>query len=960
MDYDPSFKLYLTSKLPNPKYSPAIFGKAMVINYTVTLNGLEDQLLSVIVGFERKELEEQRKNLIAETFSNKHLLKDLEDSLLRELATSKGNMLDNTELIQTLDETKTKAKEVTEKLKVGEQTAIEIDRVRNGYRPAARRGALLFFVLSEMALINNMYQFSLSSFLDVFEICLKKSLPDAILEKRLNNIIDTLTYNIYNYACTGLFEKHKLLYSFQMCTKIQKDKQTLTQLEIDFFLKGNISIEKSSKKKPFEWITDQTWSDVLKLASIKQVYGKLPEALSSQEDEQKWRDWMDSDAPENWKLLPGGFAESATDFEKLMLLRCFRVDRVVRAVTDYVIKTMHTKYVQPPVVNFEAIFEQSSPNSPIVFILSPGSDPASDLQKFAERSNFATNRLKFLAMGQGQEAPAFAALDTAISRGHWLMLQNCHLLVKFLRDLEKRVEQINKPHPDFRLWITTESIPDFPIGILQRSFKVVTEPPNGLKLNLKSTYHKLPNYVLTQCDHPTYRPLMYVLAFFHAIVQDRRKFGKIGWNCHYDFNESDFMVCTEILSTYLNKAMATIDEDQAMPWGSLKYLIGEVMYGGRAIDSYDRRILSTYMNEYFGDFIFDTFQPFHFYQNEDVDYIIPSDSGNKDSFLEFIEELPLAVTPEVFGLHPNAEIGYYTSAARDMWSNLIELQPQDVDSGGGISRDELIAKRAIDIEKSLPVLFDLDLVKKSITDVTPQKVVLFQELERWNKLVQKMKSSLAELQRALIGEVGMSSELDDLAKALFNGQLPDMWKILAPPTKKNLASWIEHFHRRFSQYDNWVKTANEPSVMWLSGLHIPESYLSALVQATCRKNGWPLDRSTLYTKVTKWDKPEDVNERVSGCLITGLFLEGAQWNQESQCLVKQPPKQLLQELPVLRVIPIESHKLKLHGTLETPVYITSDRRNAMGEGLVFEANLATKNHPSHWILQGVALTLNDD
>lgn len=932
----------------------------MVINYTVTLKGLEDQLLSVIVGFERKELEEQRENLIADTFANKRLLKDLEDSLLLELATSKGNMLDNTELINTLDETKTKAKEVTEKLKIGEQTAIEIDRVRNGYRPAARRGALLFFVLSEMALINNMYQFSLSSFLEVFQICLKKSLPDAILEKRLNNIIDTLTHNIYNYACTGLFEKHKLLFSFQMTTKIQKDQNKLTQTEIDFFLKGNISIEKAARKKPYDWLPDQSWQDVLKLASLKKVFEKLPDALEKTADEKIWKSWIDSDCPENWKGLPEAMIDSTTDFEKLMMLRCFRVDRVVRAVTDYVINTMGAKYVQPPVVNFEAIFEQSSPNSPIVFILSPGSDPASDLQKFAERFNFASNRLKFLAMGQGQEAPAFAALDTAISRGHWLMLQNCHLLVKFLRDLEKKLEMITKPHPDFRLWITTESIPDFPIGILQRSFKVVTEPPNGLKLNLRSTYHKLPHHILSQCDHPSYRPLMYVLAFFHAIVQDRRKFGKIGWNCHYDFNESDFMVCTEILSTYLNKAMDNLNEDQAMPWGSLKYLIGEVMYGGRAIDSYDRRILQTYMNEYFGDFIFDTFQPFHFYANEHVDYIIPEDSGNKDSFLEFIEELPLAVSPEVFGLHPNAEIGYYTSAARDMWKNLIELQPQDDNSGGGISRDEHISNRAADIQKKLPVVFDLDVIKREIVDVTPQKVVLLQELERWNKLVNKMKSSLFDLQRALKGEVGMSSDLDELAKALFNGQLPDMWRKLAPATKKSLAGWMDHFLRRYDQYYKWVDSGNEPNVMWLSGLHIPESYLSALVQYTCRKNKWPLDRSTLYTQVTKWEKPDDVNERVSGCLVTGLFLEGAQWDMQNQCLVKQPPKQLLQELPVLRVIPIESHKLKLHGTLETPVYTTSDRRNAMGVGLVFEANLATKCHSSHWILQGVALTLNDD
>lgn len=78
----------------------------------VTLKGLEDQLLSVLVAFERRELEEQREHLIQETSENKNLLKDLEDSLLRELATSTGNMLDNVELVQTLEETKSKAMEV--------------------------------------------------------------------------------------------------------------------------------------------------------------------------------------------------------------------------------------------------------------------------------------------------------------------------------------------------------------------------------------------------------------------------------------------------------------------------------------------------------------------------------------------------------------------------------------------------------------------------------------------------------------------------------------------------------------------------------------------------------------------------------------------------------------------------------------------------------------------------------
>ena len=106
----------------------------------------------------------------------------------------------------------------------------------------------------------------------------------------------------------------------------------------------------------------------------------------------------------------------------------------------------------------------------------------------------------------------------------------------------------------------------------------------------------------------------------------------------------------------------------------------------------------------------------------------------------------------------------------------------------------------------------------------------------------------------------MSNELDDLAKALFNGQLPSMWRRLAPLTKKNLGNWMDHFFKRNSQYSSWINEG-DPNVMWLSGIHIPESYLTALVQATCRKNGWPLDKSTLYTQVTTFESPEDVTER---------------------------------------------------------------------------------------------------
>jgi len=617
---------------------------------------------------------------------------------------------------------------------------------------------------------------------------------------------------------------------------------------------------------------------------------------------------------------------------------------------------MGEKYVTPPVVTFEAILEQSSPISPVVFILSPGSDPASDLMKLADRTGFGGNRLKFLAMGQGQEKAALQLLDTAITRGQWLMLQNCHLLVNWLIDLEKALEKIQKPHPEFRLWLTTEPTPKFPVGILQRSFKVVTEPPNGLKLNLRQTFVKIPSQALQDCSHKAYPELVFVLAFFHAVVQERRKYGKIGWNIPYDFNESDFRVCMELIKTYLDKSM---EIDGKIPWSSLKYLIGEVMYGGRAIDEFDRRIINTYMDEYMGDFIFDSFQPFFFYKDKEISYNIPKES-TRDKFLEYIDSLPLANTPCVFGLHSNAEIGYFTNAAKDMCSYMIELQPQTSSSDGGISREQYIEKVASDIEEKLPVLFELDRIRKQLGEITPTAVVLLQELERFNALIFKMKMSVMTLKRALAGEVGMSAELDEVAKALFNGQIPASWRRLAPDTLKSLGNWIAHFERRYTQYMEWIEKG-EPAVMWLSGLHIPESYLTALVQATCRKNGWPLDKSTLYTTVTQHVRAGDVREKLhNGCYVEGLYLEGGTWDVENSCLRKSKPKILVEELPILKVIPIEAHRLKLQNTFRTPVYTTSERRNAMGVGLVFEADITTKEHNSHWVLQGVALMLNAD
>jgi dynein heavy chain len=173
------------------------------------------------------------------------------------------------------------------RLRLASKTSRDIEKLRDGYRPAAKRGAILFFVLSEMSLINTMYQYSLTSYLDVFEFSLRKSIPDANLERRLKNIMSTLTLNVYNYGCTGIFEKHKLLFSFDITIKLEQDRGNLTPDELDFFIKGNLSLEKSKRKKPFSWIHDSTWEDCVRLSRDYPQFNTLLDDI--EHNESAWK-----------------------------------------------------------------------------------------------------------------------------------------------------------------------------------------------------------------------------------------------------------------------------------------------------------------------------------------------------------------------------------------------------------------------------------------------------------------------------------------------------------------------------------------------------------------------------------------------------------------------------------------------------------------------------------------------
>ncbi|ETN24636.1 hypothetical protein PPTG_00868 [Phytophthora nicotianae INRA-310] len=535
---------------------------------------------------------------------------------------SSGNILDNEELIATLDETKNKATEISAKLELASFTKDEITKAREVYTPVALRGSIMYFAMAALATIMKMYEISLASFLTVFHTALETAKRDVVLEKRLRFMVQSITEMMYDYTCTGIFERHKLMFSFQMTCMIMSASGELSRAELDFFLKGDTSLDAASQPKPEDltWVSGAGWKDLLCLSKLGEEGGVFASLMSDFKTKtSEWKAWYDLEAPE-LADLPCGYSDKLSSLQKLLVFRCFRQDRVYNAMKLFVIATMSEKFVQPPVLDYARIYSQSAATSPIVCILSPGADPQSDIQTLGDEYGFSGHRFKFLALGQGQGPLAEQMLEAGASRGHWVLLQNCHLLASWLRTLEKMLLAMTKPHKDFRLWLTTEPTDRFPLGILQRSLKVVTEPPDGLKQNMRSLYSKLDQTMLDECPHPAFRSVVYVLCFLHAVVLERRKYGKIGWNVSYDFNESDFTISRKLLSLYLYKAYE--DQDEQLPWGSLKYLIGDAMYGGRVSDDYDRRILTTYLSEYMGDFLFDDCQRFYF-SRSGFDYVLP-------------------------------------------------------------------------------------------------------------------------------------------------------------------------------------------------------------------------------------------------------------------------------------------------------------------------------------------------
>ncbi|CAF3510924.1 unnamed protein product [Rotaria socialis] len=950
IEYSRDFRFYITTKLRNPHYLPEASVKVTLINFMITAEGLQDQLLSIVAAKEKPELEEQKNTLIIQSAENKRKQKEIEDTILEVLSSSAGNLLENETAIQILSSSKKISEEIEAKQKIAEETQKEIEFTRQGYLPVAKHSTILFFCISDLANIDPMYQYSLVWFINLYVMSIENSQKSTDLQERIQKLNAHFTESIYRNVCRSLLERHKLLFSFILCVQIGKGRGEVDDNIWRFLLTGGVGLDNPYPNPASDWLNDKSWSEIVRGSDLPALRGLMAHV---KENPNKWKTLYDSPTPHE-QSYPDDF-NNLSSLERLLVLRLFRPDKIVPAVQQYIIKQMGHQFVEPPTFDLPGSYADSSAVTPLIFVLSPGADPMMALLKFGETMGVFDERIKTVSLGQGQGPYAQSLITEGVQKGTWVILQNCHLAASWMPKLERICEELlvpGKVNNEFRLWLTSYPSDLFPVTILQNGIKMTNESPKGLRANLLRSYLNDPvndQTFFNGCNKPEkWRKFLFGLCFFHGLVQERRQFGPLGWNIPYFFDESDLRISLRQLQMFLN-------DYEDLPLEAILYLFGECNYGGRVTDDKDRRLLMSLLSVCINAEVvyMDKYQ-----FSESGTYYVPTD-GPHQNYVDYIRTLPLNPLPEVYGFHSNADITKDQQETQTLFDSILLTLPKQTTGGEGRTPSVVMDELAADILSKLPADFDTEAIGKKYPVLYNESMntVLRQEIIRYNRLTSEVRKTLADLRKAIKGLVLMSSELEEVFNAMFIGKVPNAWAAKSYPSLKPLGSYLNDLMARLKFLQNWIQNG-PPFVFWISGFFFTQSFLTGVLQNYARKYTIPIDKLAFEFDVLQEDndmpnKPDD------GAYIKGLFLEGARWNKTTRVIDESLPKVLFDALPIIWLRPGITENFATVNTYSCPVYKTSARRGVLSTtghstNFVLLIELPSDKTKRHWINRGVA------
>ena len=457
-------------------------------------------------------------------------------------------------------------------------------------------------------------------------------------------------------------------------------------------------------------------------------------------------------------------------------------------------------------------------------------------------------------------------------------------------------------------------------------------------------------------------------------------------NCiPYEFNTSDL----EASLTFLEKHCFSTT---GLSWPTVRYMVSQVQYGGRITDDMDAVLFQTFAKLWLSPEIFKddfTFSSSHF------TYSIPQ-SDSIEGYRAYISTFPPHDSPEIFGLHVNADLTFGTNEALYILNTISDTQPKESGAKAGAkTREETVFEKADELLALCPKQYKDDEVRELVRKRSklenefvlgykpeekvdgfsiPLNIFLYQEITRLNRTIANVRSTLTDLKSAINGEIIMTPELQAALTFVFNEKPPKHWYTDASGSEiawylPSLALWFAGLLDREKQLSQWLQSTR-PITYWLTGFFNPQGFLTATRQEITRRHKaekWALDDVVLVATVTEHSDLRRIKyPPAEGVYIHGLYLEGASWDKrEGGRLSESHAKELYTPLPVLLVTAVTSkqaEKLYSGGKddarwYDCPVY-TKPKRT--GLNYVFSVKLRTSVDPEHWVLRGVALLCSKD
>jgi len=658
IDFSPSFQLYLSTRDPSAAFAPDVCSRTTFINFTVTRSSLQTQSLNDVLKAERPDVDKRRTNLVKMQGEFDTNLRQLEKRLLQALNESRGNILDDDNVIQTLETLKKEAAVITKKVAETEGVMVEVERITHGYSQIANACSAIFALLEQLHHLNHAYRFSLQYFLDIFNFVLHHNhhlTNKTDYQERSEIILKDIFVETYRRTSLSLLQKDRITLAMLLVRAMPFDLDR-TALELILDDRPQSSGGNSS---------NASQEDVLAAVRRQSVFKQqLIDPSSS-----SWKQFMSAERAEHcvpviWDVQDNPVNEN---LYKLLLVKFARPDRFLPAAETLVISVLGPEIFQGS-DDLGMIVEQVTSSIPIALCSNPGFDASYKVDALVEKQKATCANV---AMGSEESvASADKAITSAASNGSWVLIKNVHLAPQWLQSLEKRMSAL-KAHSDFRLFLSMESSPKIPVNLIRASRSLVYEQPAGIRANMKDTLTVL-------SDRGTRTPvekgrLYLLLCFLHALVQERLRYAPtLGWKGLWEFNDSDYECCSFIIDSWID-SIAQGRSNVApvkLPWDLIRTLIAE-MYGGKIDDEGDFSLLK--------DIVSKIFDPAAYENDHELVSIpdgqslrVPTGTTIRD-FLGWVDKLPEREPPTYLGLPSNAEKLLLMGQGRETISNLARI-----------------------------------------------------------------------------------------------------------------------------------------------------------------------------------------------------------------------------------------------------------------------------------------------